>query len=229
MKTIVIDGVEYNLTPKVLFKKGDFVVIQETTYLISEIEGLNVTLSCNGRECLFDIDVLKNARLWTIRDAKDGDVLACNEEILLFKSYSVQGRISVYCWYNGHTNNFFSKEVDDALLTTRNKIYPATKEQRDLLFQKMKEAGYEWNAETRELKKNHVIDEGKAEMDYCFTKMMNGEKVSPAWSKEDEVKINRIVACLENLNVADNDILLKDIDWLKSLKDRAQNTTTLNR
>ena len=43
-----------------------------------------------------------------------------------------------------------------------------------------------------------------------------------AWSEEDEVKINRIVACLENLNVADNDILLKDVDWLKSLKDRVQ-------
>ena len=42
----------------------------------------------------------------------------------------------------------------------------------------------------------------------------------PAWSEEEEVKINRIVACLENLNVADNDILLKDVDWLKSLKDR---------
>lgn len=28
------------------------------------------------------------------------------------------------------------------------------------------------------VKKIHVLDEGKAEMDYCFTKMMNGEKVS---------------------------------------------------
>ena len=50
------------------------------------------------------------------------------------------------------------------------------------------------------------------------------ERVQPQpkqeWSEEDEVKINRIVACLENLNVADNDILLKDIDWLKSLKQR---------
>lgn len=42
----------------------------------------------------------------------------------------------------------------------------------------------------------------------------------PALSEEDEVKINRIVACLENLNIADNDILLKDIDWLKSFKER---------
>ena len=31
---------------------------------------------------------------------------------------------------------------------------PATKEQRDLLFAKMKEAGYEWDADKKELKKN---------------------------------------------------------------------------
>ena len=30
---------------------------------------------------------------------------------------------------------------------------PATKEQRDLLFAKMKEAGYEWNGEKKELRK----------------------------------------------------------------------------
>lgn len=46
------------------------------------------------------------------------------------------------------------------------------------------------------------------------------DEQKPAWSEEDEVKINRIMACLENLNVADNDILLKDVDWLKSLKQR---------
>ena len=32
-------------------------------------------------------------------------------------------------------------------------VAPATKEQRDLLFQKMKEAGYEWDAEKKELRK----------------------------------------------------------------------------
>lgn len=31
--------------------------------------------------------------------------------------------------------------------------YPATKEQRDMLFAKMKEAGYEWDAEKKELRK----------------------------------------------------------------------------
>ena len=152
MKTIIIDGIEYNLTPKVLFKKGDFVVIQETTYLISKIEGLNVTLSCNGRDCLFDIDVLKNARLWDItKDTKAGDVLACKDELILFKSYDNKN-LCLYCWYNGQTNNFFSKDTH----TSRPRldiIVPATKEQRDILFQKMHKAGYEWDAEKLELRK----------------------------------------------------------------------------
>lgn len=145
---------------------------------------------------------------WTIKDAKSGDVLACNEEILLFKSYSVQGRISLYCWYNGKINNFHSKEVTDTLLTTRNKIYPATKEQRDLLFQKMKEAGYKWDAEKKKPKKIHVIDEDKAELDYCFTKMMNGEKVKP---KEPEGALKHLLDEQEKL-YKEAKIVLEDKD-----------------
>ena len=132
------------------FKVGDWVVWdnkvscrvdniyqgkESLMYTITDTNNMTRSYSVKG----FD----NNAHLWTIADAKDGDTLACNEEILLFKSYSVQGRISLYCWYNVQTNNFHSKGVDDASLTTRNKICPATKEQRDLLFQKMKEAGYE--------------------------------------------------------------------------------------
>ena len=41
----------------------------------------------------------------------------------------------------------------DISLNKRNKICPATKEQRDLLFQKIKDAGYKWNAETKTLEK----------------------------------------------------------------------------
>jgi len=138
------------------FHKGDWIIFNEnrnSTYQVERIGNyryylrhyLGGTLSVP-----FDSELI---RLWTIQDAKDGDVLACNEEILLFKSYSIQGRISLYCWYNGQTNNFHSKEVVDTLLTTRYKICPATKEQRDLLFAKMKEAGYEWDGEKKELKK----------------------------------------------------------------------------
>lgn len=70
-----------------------------------------------------------------------------------------------------------------------------------------------------------VIDEGKAEMDYCFTKMMNGEKVSSSWSEDDERMCNSSIrACQYMVEHFENST--KDcedsIDWLKSLKDRVQ-------
>ena len=127
------------------FKVGDWVVNQfGDSWHIDSFDKKNYQVSDGkGNYNYFPISKQDEMRLWAIQDAKEGDVLACNEEILLFKSYSVQqGRISLYCWHNGHTDVFHSKEVVDILLTTRNKVCPATKEQRDILFQKMKEAGY---------------------------------------------------------------------------------------
>lgn len=63
-----------------------------------------------------------------------------------------------------------------------------------------------------------VIDEGKSEIDYCFTKMMNGEKVSPTWSEEDEKMLNDILMCGERHCYLD----AGNIAWLKSLRDKVQ-------
>ena len=135
------------------FKVGDWIITPTNKVLrITSIEGISYRFNNESHYwpiCYCD----EECRLWTIEDAKDGDVLACNEEILLFKAYSVQGRISLYCWYNGQTNNFHDKEVIDTLLTKRNEICPATQKQCDLLFQKIKEAGYKWDTEKKELKK----------------------------------------------------------------------------
>lgn len=64
------------------------------------------------------------------------------------------------------------------------------------------------------------IQDEESEQRKAYLDWLEKQGQKPAWSVEDEVKINRIVAYLENLNVADNDILLKDVDWLKSLKER---------
>ena len=100
-------------------------------------------------------------RLWTIQDAKDGDVLALDwkdeqwlwQKIVIFKSlneFSVEGYGSTF------KNNKLAFNDDDvpyySKAWTKN-LHPATKEQRDLLFEKMKEAGYEWDAEKKELTK----------------------------------------------------------------------------
>ena len=153
--TSILDMVE----PK--FNVGDFILNGDVTndgkpeiFKIQKIcpNWYDVENIYDGRKTIITFNQEWSCKLWNIKDAEDGDVIACNEEILLFKSYSVQGRISLYCWYNERINNFYSKEVNDASLTTKNKICPATKEQRDTLFKKMKEAGYQWDAEKKELK-----------------------------------------------------------------------------
>ena len=57
-------------------------------------------------------------------------------------------------------------------------IHPATKEQRDLLFQKMHEFGYEWDAEKKELKL--LITNGGD-----FFESENREQ-KPAWGEDNE-------------------------------------------
>lgn len=120
------------------------------------------------------IDIDKTFHLWTIQDARDGDVLVTDFEednmIVMYHSMCTIDTINVYCCLDNKfvCGNLGVFEAED--------VKPATKEQRELLFQKMHEAGYEWDADKKELKKIEdmplVIDEGKAEMDYCFTKMM---------------------------------------------------------
>lgn len=94
-----------------------------------------------------------NYHLWTIQDAKDGDVLAV-EPIEGYSSSFVaickkqnEEDFDSYCFV-GFDGKFYESECGHS---TEN-IHPATKEQRDLLFQKMKEAGLEWDAENKELK-----------------------------------------------------------------------------
>lgn len=88
-------------------------------------------------------------RLWTIADAKDGDVLAADECYVIFKE--IDGlNIKCYCTYHymGFNPSF---HIDT--LQNKTAFHPATKEQRDLLFAKIKEAGYEWVEKEKELRK----------------------------------------------------------------------------
>ena len=94
-----------------------------------------------------------NERTWTIQDAKDGDVIFYDEGwICIFKC--IHGIwYSSYCFItdNGEFHTGYERHAVDS--TIHGNAHPATKEQRDLLFQKIKEAGYEWDVEKKELKK----------------------------------------------------------------------------
>ena len=204
-----------NVEPK--FKVGDWIVYKnEVCQIVKREEGCNKLVTTFGIEKeLVNERNLSTARLWTIQDAKKGDVLvSSSRKPFIFKGFFDNDPIA----YGGLVADDSFWPASNSNWTT---VYckPATKEQRDILFQKMKEAGYEWDANKKELKKFHVIDEGKAEMDYCFTKMMNGEKVSSAWSEEDEKNIRRIDSLLYAIHESE----FEDIHaWLKSIKQRIE-------
>jgi hypothetical protein len=115
-------------------------------------------------------------------------------------------------------------------LQNKNAFYPATKEQRDILFQKMKEAGYEWDSEKRELKKieqscnnsdglyyaidilektlgkadGYQTDDGILSHKCAITAVKKLYEQKPAeWSEEDEKKQNYLkhVTCQCIINV----------------------------
>lgn len=125
-----IDAISYNL------------IVQG--YTVSDENGLIYKISFSNEN---------KWHKWTIQDAEDGDVLvASDNSIFLFA-----GVDDCACKYYVvlTTDNYLkiNKEAKGGYWETSRAVYPATKEQRNLLFQKMKEAGYELDANKKELKK----------------------------------------------------------------------------
>ena len=150
---ISVDKVE----PK--FKVGVWCIDDEdgTIFQIVKVLDNTYTYKTNeGKEYSCTHYSLENdARLWTIQDAKDGDVLATLNQILIFEKILPNNEGVSHCHYDFgcSTPQFNFNKDDNWYFGKEAKVYPATKEQRDLLFQKMKESGYEWDAEKKELKK----------------------------------------------------------------------------
>lgn len=94
-----------------------------------------------------------NYHLWTIKDAKDGDVIHFGAVTAIFKKYIGREKCICYC--------SFCKDVDFEIPIENGEdnVYgcynatPTTKEQYDAFMKAMHDAGYEWDAEKKELKK----------------------------------------------------------------------------
>ncbi len=140
------------------FKVGDWVLnnvcfpvqitsIKDGMYIFTEGDAMSVSF------------VDENYHLWTIQDAKDGDVLCtyeCDEPKIVFiikgtpkKHYA----LSYYCYYNIMYPHFKSDSERGCLVPNDEDVKPATKEQCDTLFAKMKKVGYKWDEEKKELRK----------------------------------------------------------------------------
>lgn len=133
------------------FKVGDWCIDNEDGIVFQIVKVLDNTYKYRTNEgkeysCThYSLEL--DARLWSIEDAKPGAVLAAHECLVLFRE--IDGlNIKCHCTYHFMNHESFFMNT----LQNKTAFQPATKEQCDLLFQKMKEEGYEWNAEKKELK-----------------------------------------------------------------------------
>lgn len=190
--------------PNFNFNVGQWIVATgKCVYLITKIDGFNVTLvDVHGDEYVFDASSLDNAHLWTLADAKSGDALVDKwGNIGIYQGDTNAITWHSYC-YCGVNKMFYDEGRHEF------PCYPATKEQRDMLFQKMKEAGYTFDSEKKELKL--LITNGG-----YFCESENCEQNPAEWSEEDEKNLRRAIR-------ATKVVYPETADWLKSLKDRIQ-------
>ncbi len=196
-----IHDMTYNSTDKVepKFKVGDWVV---TSYgkvnqvIAIDEDGDGFTLD---DDTYFSGSWKDSYHLWTIQDAKDGDVLISQSgNPLIYNGNYNSLNIGAYCGITCDDNKFEVAE-EKCHWTENVDIKPATKEQRDTLMKAMADAGYTFDFEKKELKK---IEQ------------------KPACSEEDETVLNNLIYALANDRIRnDRD---EYISWLKSLKERVQ-------
>ena len=137
------------------FKVGEWITNGDYNWKIVEVKPLDYILQSQDGNIVDDTISYtdKTFHIWSIQDAKNGDVLANDSCIFIIQKIDDNNTAAkTYCVL-----------YDDGDFTDGSILYfdidstkPATKEQRDLLFSKLKEDGWEWDSEKKELKKIEV-------------------------------------------------------------------------
>lgn len=127
------------------FHEGDWIVFNGLTLLIEEVvQGYYKTVSIGDIHNSYDWSIDNAARLWTIQDAKDGDVLTCygtrkGKPIVqtgIFKQYMANNCFLAYIgidWDGNLKTDFYMGGTD---------IFPATKGQRNYFFTETSKAEF---------------------------------------------------------------------------------------
>ena len=164
------------------FKVGDWIVFDNNLngnsiyqYHIEKIENYHYTLRhILGGSLLLPFGNESHIRPLTLDDSKDGDVLDANGAPFIYKKHN-KDYVYFYCGVN--LADAFIEATENDIWNSNTKVYPATKEQRDLLFQKMKEAGYRWDAENKELKKIESTIEEVNDEDYGIDGLYHAQRI----------------------------------------------------
>lgn len=131
------------------YDTGQIIEVDCHCYKISDFTGDNIIIPFTLQD---------NYHLWTIQDAKDGDVIHLGIVTAIFKKYI--GREKCICYCSFCKDGGFEIPIEDG----EDNVYgcynatPAIKEQRDTLIKAMNDARYEWDVEKKELKKKEKFD-----------------------------------------------------------------------
>lgn len=204
---------EQKFIDKPKFKVGDWIVNDYCFGKVIEITN-DAYLLDTGQGIPFSCE--HNVHLWTIKDAKDGDVLVDKyNNIGIYQGDKNAVTWDSYC-YCGVNKGFYDKGSHEF------PCYPATKEQRDTLMKAMDDAGYTFNFEKKELKK---IEQKSQRIVSAEAKEALYDK--PAWSEEDEAGLSDALWAIKQAKTIakdENDMgnLWYAENWLNSIKNRIQ-------
>jgi len=229
------------------FHEGEWIISNDkkSTYQVIEVKrGIYVIRdNVDNHEYHIGIEECeKSGRLFTIQDAKDGDVLvASDSSIFIFKE--VRGSSCKHYIALTSDNEIQVNTKLDKFWETARGVKPSTKEQRDTLLKAMDDAEYTFDFGKKELKKiekksqRMVSAEAKEALydkptDEEMKELLRTEyekgradaiaEMKSSWSEYDMSKVQRICEYLNEAKKYYADITeVRDcIDWLKSIKDR---------
>ena len=162
------------------FQVGDWITNSIETVQITGYDiDYGYQVDCKGNLQHRDTDIIeKEYHIWTIQDAKPGDVLANDniKTICIFK----RKKLYHYDLFDSYCELFSDEQLGLGFDFNINGFHPATKEQCQLFFKKMGEAGYKWDAYKKQIIHSQVIK--KSEQD---GKKWIDEKVY--WKEREEL------------------------------------------
>lgn len=225
------------------FQNGQWIVWQNKCYKVNDNGCGYELIDQNGLSTSLEYGTVdESAHLWTIQDARDGDVLASKNglSILIFRNLDTSTSFSSYYNIQGKGELGWSNEC----------FMPATKSQRDTLIKAMADAGYTFDFEKKELKK--IEDEEYNGEDYGIDGLYHAQRIlektlgsvggyqtddgilshkcaitavkklyeqKPAeWSEEDIRNIENIDSVLFYDKDLPEETCMRLRNWLKSLK-----------
>lgn len=141
------------------FEVDDWVIYNGYTYRIINIDDHEYTLQASTDGILQQAVVLfteeAKIRLWNINDAKPGDVLVsvsgCDYPFIYNGNFDASsGRVGAFCGIN--ISHDFVIPCSPSSWTFVVNVQPATKYDRDMLFDMMAKVGYKWDTDKLELR-----------------------------------------------------------------------------